>query len=201
MVFAHASIGKSQTLYSISQRTSDAMDFLSKVNPMTGSTTLISTKALAKYMAQGVSTIDPINKRFFFISTGDTLYTVDLTTGNLLAKNKSSLSGTYTNYLFEFEKPCPSISTGIDNEYEPLIPSYKIFPNPFSSMTTLQTNVSLQDATVSIYNSLGQLVKQIQNASGQTITINRDNLTKGLYFIQLTRDNKKMLVEKLIITD
>jgi parallel beta-helix repeat protein len=76
-----------------------------------------------------------------------------------------------------------------------------IFPNPFSSSTTLQTDNVFKDATLIVYNLQGQQVKQIKNISGKTITFQRDYLPMGLYFIHLTQDNKTITTDKLIITD
>lgn len=76
-----------------------------------------------------------------------------------------------------------------------------VFPNPFSTQTTIYSRKDFKDATLKVYNSLGQAVKQIKNLSGQTITLNRDNLSNGQYFLRLTQDNKIFLVDKLIITD
>jgi ELWxxDGT repeat protein len=75
-----------------------------------------------------------------------------------------------------------------------------IFPNPFSSSTTLQTDKTFNDATLTIYNFHGQTIKQIDNLSGQTIMFHRDNLPSGLYFLRLTQDNK-VTAGKLVITD
>lgn|GEM_PF-2748757 len=79
--------------------------------------------------------------------------------------------------------------------------SVKIFPNPLSSLTTLQTNKILKGATLTVYNLFGQQVKQMKNISGQTISLYRDNLLSGLYFIRLTQDGKIFTTDKLIITD
>ncbi len=76
-----------------------------------------------------------------------------------------------------------------------------ILPNPFSTHATLQSGKFFKDATLTVYNSFGQTVKQIKNISGQTIILQRDNLPIGLYFLQLTQDNKTFITEKLIITD
>jgi hypothetical protein len=76
-----------------------------------------------------------------------------------------------------------------------------IRPNPFSSQTTLQTDNLLNMATLTIDNYLGQTVKQIKNISGQSVTLHRNNLPSGLYFIRLTQNNKVIATEKLIITD
>lgn len=79
--------------------------------------------------------------------------------------------------------------------------TFNISPNPFSYSTTLQTDKFFKDATVTVYNSCGQTAKQIKNISGQTITLLRDNLPSGLYFIRLTQDNEIFTADKLIITD
>jgi hypothetical protein len=80
--------------------------------------------------------------------------------------------------------------------------SHSVYPNPFSVSTTLQTYQPLKDATLTVYNSLGQIVKEINDVSGQTITLYRDNLQNGIYFIRFTQpDNKVISADKLIITD
>jgi hypothetical protein len=76
-----------------------------------------------------------------------------------------------------------------------------VFPNPFISSTTIQTIGNLKNATLTIYNSFGQTLKQVKNISGQTVSLSRDNLASGLYFIRLTEENKIIATEKLIITD
>jgi len=77
----------------------------------------------------------------------------------------------------------------------------RIFPNPFSSTTTLQTYKIFKNATLTVYNSFGQQVKQIKNIFGQTITLHRDDMPSGLYFLRLMQDNKTFVADKLIITD
>ena len=76
-----------------------------------------------------------------------------------------------------------------------------IYPNPFSTQTTLQTDNPLNNATLTLFNSFGQKVKQIKNISGQTVTFYRDNLPNGLYFVRLTQDSKVIITKKLLITD
>lgn len=76
-----------------------------------------------------------------------------------------------------------------------------VYPNPFSSSTTIQTNQVLNNATLTVYNSLGEQIKQIKDINGQSIFLTRDNLTNGFYFIQLTQDNKLIATNKLVLTD
>lgn len=76
-----------------------------------------------------------------------------------------------------------------------------IFPNPFSTHATLKTDTPLEDATLTVYNSYGQEVKQIENISGRTLTLYRDNLSGGLYFLRLFQSDKNFILNKLVITD
>ena len=76
-----------------------------------------------------------------------------------------------------------------------------VYPNPFFFESTLQTKSIFNNATLTVYNSFGQQVKQIKNISGQTFTFHRDNLPSGLYFIRLTQDGKPFSTDKLVITD
>ncbi len=76
-----------------------------------------------------------------------------------------------------------------------------VFPNPFYSQTTIHFAKQLKNATLIVYNSFGQEIKQINNISGDMVTLSRDNLPIGLYFIRLTEHGKTFSAEKLVITD
>lgn len=54
---------------------------------------------------------------------------------------------------------------------------------------------------LTLYNAIGQKVIQMDNLNGDRITINRDNLPSGLYFVHLSANNKTLSVNKLIITE
>ncbi|HXB39926.1 MAG TPA: T9SS type A sorting domain-containing protein [Bacteroidia bacterium] len=98
----------------------------------------------------------------------------------------------------------PFISLGYGaasvNEFEKNL-TLNIFPNPFFMQTTLQTDKVFKNASLTICNLQGQTVKQINNLSGHTIILHRDNLPIGLYFVRLTQDGKTFSFDKLIITD
>jgi len=79
--------------------------------------------------------------------------------------------------------------------------SFDIYPNPFSTHTTLQSDHNIQDGTLTIYNSLGEIVSQINNINGPSITIERSNLTNGLYFIRLTEGSQELMMKKVIVVD
>lgn len=77
----------------------------------------------------------------------------------------------------------------------------KIFPIPFSSQTILQSDEILRDATLTVYNSVGQPVKKTDNIYGHAIIFYRDNLPSGLYFIRLIQDNQTLTTNRIEITD
>ena len=79
--------------------------------------------------------------------------------------------------------------------------NFSISPNPFSSQTTLQTAKPLKNASLTVYNSVGQTVKFVDNLSGQTVLFQRDNLPSGLYFVRLTQDGNTISADKFVITD
>ena len=78
---------------------------------------------------------------------------------------------------------------------------FDIYPNPFSGETTFYSTEELKDARLIIYNSHGQVVIQIKNISRQKVTLNCENLSSGLYYINLLQDGKIIVTDKLVITD
>ncbi len=115
----------------------------------------------------------------------------------------NSASFTIKDYAYE-STPNACIQSGQNNLSNTEYTNknlFSIFPNPFVSSTTIQTNSNLKNATLNIYNLYGQIVKQVNNLSGQTVFLSRDNLSSGLYFVKLTEGNKVIALEKILITD
>lgn len=76
-----------------------------------------------------------------------------------------------------------------------------IYPNPVSWSISLHTEIFVKDATLKVYNSHGQEVKQLINLSGKTFTLNRDNLPGGLYFIHIIENNNIIASGRVIIAE
>lgn len=76
-----------------------------------------------------------------------------------------------------------------------------VYPNPLQFQTTIQTDYYLHNATLLLYNSLGQQVKEVKNISGKTFILKRENLPVGIYFFELTQDKKSIFMDKLIISN
>jgi hypothetical protein len=76
-----------------------------------------------------------------------------------------------------------------------------ICPNPFYAQTVLQLDNLTEGVNISIFNCLGNMVKQLNNVSDKTIILQRDNLPSGLYFINITQNNKIVATKKLVVVD
>ncbi|MEY4522553.1 MAG: hypothetical protein RIT10_1738 [Bacteroidota bacterium] len=76
-----------------------------------------------------------------------------------------------------------------------------IAPNPFNSFTKIQTRGHFNNGILRIYNAFGETIQRIENYTGDTITLSRDKLPSGVYFVQLTSETKTLGVEKFIIID
>lgn len=92
----------------------------------------------------------------------------------------------------------PSLAT---TTFENQAINISVAPNPFSNQTTFQSNIPFENASLLVYNSIGQLVKKINNINGQQITFSRDNLSPGLYIVHLMQDNKSIGCQKLVIKE
>lgn len=79
--------------------------------------------------------------------------------------------------------------------------SFAIYPNPFTKNTTVKSDDIFENASYTIKNVNGQTVMERNNLSGSTITISRENLPSGIYFIYLTQGNNISKSDKLVIKD
>jgi uncharacterized repeat protein (TIGR03803 family) len=76
-----------------------------------------------------------------------------------------------------------------------------IYPNPASDLITLETKISLNNATLTVYNSLGQQVDQQSNITGSTILFQRNNLSQGFYVLKITQENTTISTRKIMFAD
>lgn len=106
-------------------------------------------------------------------------------------------------YVVDFNNNCIRLISPFSSGINDLNPdnSISIFPNPFSFETTIQTTKSFKNASIAIYNSNGHIVMVVENVSGSTISLNRDNLSSGIYYILFQQGNHSLETEKLIITN
>lgn len=93
---------------------------------------------------------------------------------------------------------CSMLSTEDINYFTQEI---NFYPNPFKTELLIATKSNFENATLKLFNSIGQLAKEANNLYGENIIIKRDNLTSGIYFAQLTQNGKLISNHKIIIAD
>lgn len=81
-----------------------------------------------------------------------------------------------------------------------------IAPNPFSQTTQIKyklpTNVA--NATCFLYDLQGKIIKQIKvplGSSSGTLTLTKENLSSGVYFVSISANNAELQTEKIIIAN
>lgn len=93
---------------------------------------------------------------------------------------------------------CSLYVTGVEDHKELEV---HIYPNPFSNHTIIESADYLTNATLTLYNSLGQQVKQLNSISGKEIILQREGLPGGLYFFNISQNNKIIRTDKLMISN
>ncbi len=114
-------------------------------------------------------------------------------------------AGSFTIKDYAYESTANAcIQTGVTNlgiSQKIVMPSMTIAPNPFTNNTTIVLNQANEHATLRLYNVYGQLVKTFDNNFGHTITLSRDQLPSGLYFLYVSHENNTPTITQLIISD
>lgn len=150
-----------------------------------------------------ISTIMPFDTLARQDNFGGAILPLNTNVSSLLNTNltTSPAPGTYRVSITNGTLICDSIqfsnTVGI-TDIQPNNPVH-IYPNPVSSTINLQSEITLQNATLTIYNSLGQVVKQIINISGQEIVLHIESLLNGVYFVHLNQENKVIAQSKMVI--
>ncbi|MGB3342654.1 MAG: T9SS type A sorting domain-containing protein [Aequorivita sp.] len=74
----------------------------------------------------------------------------------------------------------------------------KVFPNPASDLVTVSIKDKMENPEIKMYDIMGKLVKQEQFESGNNLQFSVSNLSKGIYYLQISSNGKEMS-KKLII--
>jgi hypothetical protein len=75
-----------------------------------------------------------------------------------------------------------------------------VYPNPLIDYATIEVYNPLHNRySLTLYNSQGKPVRTIQQMANGRVTVERKNLTAGLYFIRLSDGNEICAVGKLVV--
>ncbi len=102
---------------------------------------------------------------------------------------------TYNAQMFQWE--CGQVL--MDIKEQGLEKGTLFYPNPFTSTARLQTRHALKNASIILYNSVGQEMKRMENLSGNSFTIESDALSSGLYFLHLFEGGESYSVVKIVV--
>lgn len=103
----------------------------------------------------------------------------NISANQFLVINEGQLSGIYTS---------PNIS------------KTSIYPNPFSRSTIIEFENSIGEKhALTVYDYRGEIVHTISNITTEQVLIERNNLSRGLYFFQLRNSRGIVDIGKLII--
>jgi len=89
--------------------------------------------------------------------------------------------------------PCTILSVV---DYQPKA-EFKVYPNPFNTVTFIQTDQIFEDMKLMMYNSQGQIVREITNISEGKKRLDRNGLTEGVYYLKMI--HKKYIGVKMIL--
>lgn len=95
---------------------------------------------------------------------------------------------------------CYFTTTAVGGNPEKLLKS-GFYPNPFSTQSHFYSDQQVKNASMTVFNQFGQLLRVIKNFSGQTFILEREFLTPGLYFVRIIEDGKNNGTYKLIVED
>ena len=98
-------------------------------------------------------------------------------------------------YYYKTVSYWSKLTTSISNNIIDL--NYIVYPNPFTDYTTIKLSDAVQTQKIELIDIHGRTVRTIDNVNSNSITIHRDNLPSGIYFIRIHSDDTH--VEKVII--
>lgn len=104
--------------------------------------------------------------------------------------------GPWTNIAF-YHKQVSSVADTFADTNNTIL----VFPNPFSTSITIQSNAFLHNVNIELKNVVGQTIRKMENMSGQSLTIMRENLPLGIYFLQITKKKQIILLEKVVVNE
>lgn len=104
------------------------------------------------------------------------------------AKNADNIWGTTTIEYFTTPK---------GDALSELESAFEIYPNPASSTVNIKSSVN-GNAQINIVDMTGRCVKQIATNDMSNVSVNVEDLNKGIYFISIQQDNNYN-IQKLVI--
>ncbi len=101
------------------------------------------------------------------------------------------------NYEIYYKRDSTGNPVGIQEASGSLVQQISIYPNPFSTTTTLYS--ALKHCSVSICDVTGNTVQAVSNIKQFPFTLQRQNLVAGIYLIELRSAEGAIARQKLVV--
>ncbi len=121
--------------------------------------------------------------------------------------SSATLNLSITNYMADDAAGLPvvfnpqplmvNVAVGV-NELNNYNSDILISPNPFTSQTTISFSQEQKNTTIKITDVLGNIVNS-QKATGKSVVLDMSGFAKGIYFVQITDDNKNVVNRKIVL--
>ncbi len=94
---------------------------------------------------------------------------------------------------------CGSVGIG-NNESEKINP-VRVYPNPFTSQTTVEINSTgtSENTELKVFDLLGQEILSKSFGNNQRVMLSRDNLNSGVYFYRVFQKEKIIATGKIVV--
>ncbi len=100
--------------------------------------------------------------------------------------------------IFKMFGSCKNSTNGI-LENNSISANLKLYPNPASAYTVIEFNDNATSHNVQLLDIAGRVIRTYENHKYNTLRIDRDELTSGIYFINVDNNNKQNGTIKLLI--
>ena len=98
-------------------------------------------------------------------------------------------------YLHRSASHWSELTTSVSNNI--LVFNYIVYPNPFTDYTIIELSDVVQIQKIELIDIHSRTVRTFKNIYGNSVTIHRDNIPGGIYFIRIHSDGT--YVKKVII--
>jgi hypothetical protein len=128
----------------------------------------------------------------------DTTFVIPFTSdsGYIAFKYKTKGSA-WTTYDIDSLTIKPDLLTTLGEENVNIT---SIGPNPFSDATTITFSKPLNSAEIRIYSASGKALRRLKEVNGTEIKLERQDLDSGIYFFEVTQDDKQLIRAKVLVT-
>ena len=82
---------------------------------------------------------------------------------------------------------------------KPSLEGIRVFPNPMQTEAVFQFPTDVSDATLSLYDVLGQPLRSVEQKGNSELILAKENLSTGIYFYKIKTQDGRFATGRLVI--